>query len=68
MSTYDWQRIRGRHPAACTCADCSAKRRGSRPKKPGAGKHPITCRCPACLERQRKNAEEALRRQGKTGG
>ena len=30
MATYDWDRIRGNHPAACTCIACDEERRPKR--------------------------------------
>ena len=34
MATYDWDRIRGSHPAACSCVACDEKRRPR--KRPNA--------------------------------
>ena len=55
--SYDRRRLRGHHPAACTCVDCKEGRRPLSPRP--APSHPTNCPCSECREgRARKQREQ----------
>ena len=68
--SYDRRRLRGYHPAACTCVDCKEGRRQRppestptvwppRPLSPSpAPSHPTHCPCSECRERRARIRQE----------
>ena len=70
--SYDRRRLRGHHPAACTCVDCKEGRRrrllGSTPAKSENSvwpprslspklPHPTDCSCSECQEKRRRTRQ-----------